>query len=50
MFVKYSEKGKIVVLIVYVDYIILTGDDLIEIERWKKSLASNFEIKYLGTL
>ena len=50
MFVKYSEKGKIVVLIVYVDYIILTGDDLIEIEWLKKSLASNFEIKYLGTL
>ena len=50
MFVKYSEKGKIVVLIVYVDYIILTRDDLIEIEWLKKSLASNFEIKYLGTL
>ena len=49
MFVKHSEKGKIV-LIVYVDGIILTRDDLIEMERLKKSLASNFKIKDLGTL
>lgn len=50
MFVKHSKDGKIAVLIVYVDDIILTGDDLIEMERLKKSLASSFEIKDLGTL
>jgi hypothetical protein len=32
-------------LIVYVDDIILTGDDNIEIERLKKKLAKDFEIK-----
>ena len=50
MFVKHSEKGKIAILTVYVDDIILTRDDLIEMERLKKSLASSFEIKELGTL
>lgn len=50
MFFKHSKDGKIAVLIVYVDDIILTGDKLIEMERLKKSLASNFEIKDLGTL
>ena len=50
MFVKHSEKGKIAILIVYVDDIILTGDDLIEMGRLKKSLASSFEIKDFGML
>ena len=50
MFVKHSEKGKIAVLIGYVDDIILTRDNLIEMERLKKSLASSFEIKDLGTV
>ena len=35
MFVKHSEKGKIAILIMYVDDIILTGDDMIEMERLK---------------
>ena len=50
MFVKHSEKGKIAILIVYVDDIVLTGDYLIEMEWLKKSLASSFEIKDLRTL
>ena len=50
MFVKHSKKGKIAILILCVDDIILTRDDLVEMERLKKSLASSFEIKDLGTL
>ena len=50
MFYKYSRKGKIVVLIVHVDDIILTGDDSLELERLKKALTREFEIKDLGPL
>ena len=50
MFVKHSEKGKIAILIVFVDDITLIGDDLIGMERLKKSLLSSFEIKDLGML
>lgn len=50
MFVRHSQDGKIAVLIVYVDVIILIGDDLPEMDRLKKSLSSTFEIKDLGAL
>ena len=39
MFQKHLREGKIVVLIVYVDDIILTGDDSLELERLKKALT-----------
>ena len=44
------KKEKIAILIVYVDDIIFTGDDSIELEGLKKVLANDFEIKDLGTL
>ncbi|KAK3019106.1 hypothetical protein RJ639_003788 [Escallonia herrerae] len=47
---KDSTDGKIAILIVYVDDIILTGDDIAEMERLKQCLASKFEIKDLGSL
>ena len=50
MFIRYADDGKIALLIVYVDDIILTGDDVVEMERLKKSLAKEFEIKDLGSL
>ena len=37
-FFKHSQHGKKTILIVYVDDIILTGDDIEEIERLKKIL------------
>lgn len=50
MFYKHSIEGKLAVLIVYEDDIILTGDDLVEICKLKKVLACDFEIKDLGNL
>ena len=45
MFYKHSREGKIVVLLVYVDDIILTGDNSVELERLKKALTREFKIK-----
>lgn len=41
--------AKIVCLIIYVDDMIITGNDLEEIERLKKNLASEFEMTDLGS-
>ncbi|KAK2993448.1 hypothetical protein RJ640_005142 [Escallonia rubra] len=50
MLTRHSTDGKIVVLIVYVEDIILTGDDTAEMERLKQCLATEFENKDLGSL
>ncbi|RVW94789.1 Retrovirus-related Pol polyprotein from transposon TNT 1-94 [Vitis vinifera] len=50
LFIKRSHGGKITVLIVYVDDIIVTGNDKEEISRFKTVLSKEFEIKDLGTL
>ena len=50
MFHRRSPEGKLVVLIVYVDDIIISGDDNEEIARLKKKLALEFELKDLGPL
>ena len=50
MFYKHSCNGKIIILIVYVDDLILTGSDEGEILRLKKALAQSFEIKDQGNL
>ena len=50
LFVKNSAGNKITVLIVSVDDIILTGDDFEEMNKLKKNLSTEFEIKDLGSL
>ncbi|KAA0041199.1 Copia protein [Cucumis melo var. makuwa] len=47
---KVSKAGKITMLIVYVDAIILSGDDTAEIIQLKKKMGDEFEIEYLGSL
>ncbi|KAK8957122.1 hypothetical protein KSP39_PZI000020 [Platanthera zijinensis] len=49
LFVKRNE-GKIVVLIVYVDDIVITGNDTDEISKLKGLLSAEFEVKDLGRL
>ena len=50
LFIKHSSQGKVTVLIVYVDDIVLTCDDMEGMQELKKYLAKEFEIKDLGNL
>ncbi|KAH9657194.1 retrovirus-related pol polyprotein from transposon RE1 [Citrus sinensis] len=50
MFFKHFTDGSVVIVIVYVDDIILTGSNVIEMENLKKVLAREFEMKDLGSL
>ncbi|XP_027362467.1 uncharacterized protein LOC113870067 [Abrus precatorius] len=50
MFAKHSVDGKIALFIVYVDDIIITGDDYDQIKHLKSLLAKEFEVKDLGQL
>ena len=50
LFVKRGEFGKQAILIVYVDDIIVTGDDESEIENLKRKLQAEFKVKDLGGL
>ena len=49
MFFKQRNRKK-TILIVYVDDIIFTGDDIKEMGRLKKVLATEFEVKDLGKM
>ncbi|CAN1338667.1 Retrovirus-related Pol polyprotein from transposon TNT 1-94 [Linum perenne] len=50
MFVRHRDRGRLTILIVYVDDIIVTGSDKEEICRLKKKLAEEFELKDLGEM
>ena len=50
LYIKHSGDGKIAILIVYIDNIILIGSDEEKIARLKKSFSIGFEIKNLGSL
>ncbi|XP_050104671.1 uncharacterized mitochondrial protein AtMg00810-like [Malus sylvestris] len=49
LFVK-QRNGKVTALIIYVDDMIITGDDLDEIVKLEKNLSTEFEMKSLGDL
>ena len=50
LFIKHGKEEKVAILIVYVDDIVVTGNDEAEIHNLKKHLASSFDIKALGLL
>jgi len=50
LFIKHSVSGGVTILLVYVDDIIVTGDDKEEQIILSQCLATNFEIKTLGRL
>ena len=50
MVFKQSNNGRMTILIVYVDDIVLTRGDIGEVERLKKVLATKFEVKDLGQM
>ncbi|RVW44801.1 Retrovirus-related Pol polyprotein from transposon RE1 [Vitis vinifera] len=50
LFVKKSHARKMAILIVYVDDIILSGNDMEELQNLKKYLSEEFEVKDLGNL
>ena len=50
MFVKHFPEGKMAIIIIYVDDIILTGNHEEKIDLLKKLLTKEFEIKDLGNL
>lgn len=49
LFLKHQQ-GKVTALIIYVDDMIITGDDTEEITKLHKQLAVEFEMKNLGGL
>lgn len=50
LFVKHYVNGKITIIIVYVDVIIVTRDDIQEMENIKLTMAKEFEVKDFGAL
>ena len=50
LFIKHSKEGKVTVLLVYVDDMIVTGNDKEEQGKLKERLTREFEIKDLRVL
>jgi hypothetical protein len=49
-FIRHHSDGRCIILLVYVDYGILTGDDTLGIAHVKQSLGKIFDVKDLGAL
>ena len=49
LFVK-AREGKLAIILVYVDDLIITRDDVNEIHQTKKNLSVRFQMKVLGEL
>lgn len=47
---KYTQRGKQTIILVYIDNIIITRDDLKERQQLKKKTSATFELKDLGRL
>ena len=50
LFVKHSDSRELTTLLVYVDNIIMTGNDELEKQTLRQCLTKEFEIKELGRL
>lgn len=50
LFIKHSQDGKLTLLLVYIDDIIIAGDDELEKQTLRERLAAQFEMKDLGKL
>ena len=50
LFIKHSSTGRVTILLVYVDDILITGGDCEEIQMLTKALFAQFEMKALGQL
>jgi len=50
LFIKHSVSGRVRILLMYVDDIVIIGDDKKEQQMLSQCLATKFEIKTLGRL
>ena len=50
LFMKHGSTGKVAIHIVYIDDILVTGDDVLEINKLSVQLSQKFDIKTLGHL
>lgn len=50
LFIKHAQNGKLTLLLVYIDDMIIVGNDEFEKKNLRKELATQFEMKDLGKL
>ena len=50
LFVKVSDRGKMLIVCLYIDDLIFTSNDSVMFERFKKSMMVEFEMSDLGMM